>query len=297
MKNHKCFYYGFHHYQVRVFCQPDGKDGVIVLEDILKILYPGEWEFLLEEKVDFVKDRLVNTQLEEDVSQQIPYSAYPDEAMEFWSYCDDAKDEDLYEELGSWLEHKVCSPIEQGIAHIADTFSRFGSISSYATKTIKEDKSEELITIKEWIKSEYEIEIPWLRTQMVLMCNQPLSYAYSLLAEKKAIKSNGSNIYPYKYYGAVEPDISELLSGKNTQSIEKFKQKLKQSMKSPSKYNCGREIISEAESVKEILATKNDDEIIETVWGTTKSSSPNQYILLKWFLDVVRSQQRERKWV
>jgi hypothetical protein len=123
-----------------------------------------------------------------------------------------------------------------------------------------------------------------------------LSHAYVLLAEERAPKTNGRNTYPYKYFGVVEPDINELLSGKNIEFITKFKQKLKQSMESPSSYNCGKEIVYEAERAGELLTTKSDDEIINEIWGTTESSSPNQYRLLKWFLDVVRSQRRQRRW-
>jgi hypothetical protein len=296
MKDYTCIYYRFHHNKVRVFCKPNGRQGIIVLEDILKILYPTEWESLLEDKVNFVRSKLVPISIEEDGRPRQLYSAYPDDAMEFWSYCDDAKDENLYEEVGNWLEHKVCSPIEQGIAHMADTFSRVESMSRYATKTIEEGNSDKVTPANAWIESQYKIELSWLRTQIVEMYKLSLSHAYVLLAEERAQKNNGRNTYPYKYFGVVEPDLNELLSGKNIELIEKFKQKLEQSMASPSRYNCGNEIISEAERVGEFITTKSDDEIINEIWGTTESSSPNQYRLLKWFLDIVRSQRRQRRW-
>ncbi len=296
MKDYTCIHYRFHQNKVRVFCKPNGRQGIIVLEDILKILYPTAWESLLEDKVNFVRSKLVPISIEEDGHPRELYSAYPDEAMEFWSYCDDAKDEDLYQEVGNWLEHKVCSPIEQGIAHMADTFSRVESISRYATKTIEEGNSDKMASANEWIESQYKIETSWLRTQIALMFKLHLSYGYVILAEERASKTNSANTYPYKYFGVVEPDISELLSGKNIESIGKFKRRVKKSMESPSRYNCGKEIVSEAERAAELLTTKSDDETIQEIWGTTESSSPNQYRLLKWFLDVVRSQRRERRW-
>ncbi|NEP10823.1 MAG: hypothetical protein F6K14_11530 [Symploca sp. SIO2C1] len=295
MKDYTCIDYQFHHHKVRVFCKPNGREGIIVLEDILKILFPAGWESLLEDKLDFVKSKLVPISIEEDDRKRELYSAYPDDAMEFWSYCDDAKDEDLYEEIGNWLEHKVCSPIEQGIAHVADTLSRFENIPRYATKTIKEGNSDKFIPVNNWVESEYNIEIPWLRTQIVKMHEHSLSYTHRLLAEKPAVKNNGKNIYPYKYFGVVEPDISELLSGKNIESIRKFKERVKKSMESPSSYNCGNDIVSDAERAAELLTTKKDAEIIEEIWDTTKSLFPNQYMLLQWVLDVVRSQRRYKR--
>ncbi|NEP59161.1 MAG: hypothetical protein F6K31_19405 [Symploca sp. SIO2G7] len=246
----------------------------------------------MKEKLDFVKSQLVPILIEEDGRKRELYSAYPDEAMEFWSYCDDAKDEDLYEEVGNWLEHKVCSPIEQGIAHVADTLSRLENIPRYATKTIQEGNSDKFISVNNWVESEYQIEIPWLRTQIVKMHKLRLSHTHQLLAEKPAQKNNGKNIYPYKYYGVVEPDISELLSGKNIESIRKFKETVKKSMKSPTSYNCGQDILSDAARAKELLTKKSDAEIIKDIWETTNSSFPNQYMLLQWFLDIVRSQRR-----
>lgn len=296
MKDYTCIHYRFHHHTVRVFCKPNGTQGRIVLEDILKILYPSEWASLLEDKVDFIRDKLIPISIEEDGRQRELYSANSDDTMEFWSYCDDAKDEDLYKDFGNWLEHKVCNPIEQGIAHMADTFSRFESISRYATEAIEEGNSDKLASANEWIKLQYQIEVSWLRTQIASMFKLHLSYGYMILAEEQALKIKGANTYPYKYFGVIEPDISELLSGKNIESIEKFKQMVKNSIKSNSSYNKGKEIVADAEKVRKLLTTKSDDEIIQEIWGTTKSSSPNQYALLKWFVEVVRSQWRERTW-
>ncbi|NER27453.1 MAG: hypothetical protein F6J89_07415 [Symploca sp. SIO1C4] len=298
MTDYTCTYYKFRHYEVRVFCKSNGDDGIIVLEDILKILYPSEWESLLEDKIDFVRSKLASNTIQEiETGRTIElYLAHSDEAMEFWLYCDDAKDEDLYEELGSWLENKVCSAIEKGIAHVGDTFSRFESIDHYATKAINEGNYDKYISLEEWLELEYKIETAWLRKLFVEMYKTTFGGGYLLMAEHRAQKNNGLNIYPYKSFGLIKPEIDELLSAKNIKYIENFKDKLEKIIESASSSKGWKKILSsDAEKVRELITIKSYDQIIEQIWGTTQSSSPNQYILLRYFVEFVKSQRSERK--
>lgn len=295
MTDYTCAYYRFHNHKVKVFCKSNGDKGTIVLEDILKILYPSEWQSLLEDKIDFVRSKLASNTIEEGRKTEL-YLAYPDEAMEFLLYCDDAKDEKLYEELVNWLENKVCSAIEKRIAHVGDTFSRFETISRYATKTIDEGNSDRSIPLEKWLELEYQLEIPWLRKLFVDIYKTTMGGGYFLLAEQRAQKKDSVNIYPYKSFGLIKPEIDELLSEKNIKYIKNFKDKLKNIMESESSYRGWKKILSsEVENVEKLLPTTSDDQIIEQIWGTTQSSSPNQYILLKYFLEFVKSQRRETR--
>jgi hypothetical protein len=103
---------------------------------------------------------------------------------------------------------------------------------------------------------------------------------------------DNNNVYLCKEFGELLPTVRDLIAGKTVFSGHNYKERVETYMNSNVSHKCRIQILQEEERVSSIDSrSKSNEEIIRELWGTSSTSSPNQYALLFQFIDVVRQRQ------
>lgn len=293
MKDLCISYSSFRNHEVRVWCKTNGSDGQFVLEDILKVLFPLDWERRLEEKVDWVRKEVSNARF---LDGSIPISVYvakPFVTREFYAYCDDTENTDIFNEFGSWL-NKMCEFLEQDMALVAETHPKLIHSSEYVARVTEEGKANQVVTIDDWLRLEYGIDLPWLRTPITKIIDLMMGHGRRLTTGQSIPKTqSGTNRFRYRDFGDVYLEVNRLIAGETIFGRHNYRDKLSDRMDSSANTQTNNDALNEETRTLPFLGTnKSDDEIIRELWRTSQSSSPHQYALLQMFLDVVRKRQR-----
>ncbi len=111
---------------------------------------------------------------------------------------------------------------------------------------------------------------------------------------------DNNNVYLCKEFGELLPTVRDLITGKTVFNGHNYKERVETYMNSNVCDECLRQILQQEKRVssRDKLSNSNE-EIIRELWGTSSTSSPNQYALLSQFIDIVRHRQNNsvRKWL
>lgn len=296
----KYFYisYFFGSQEVRIYCKTDGSDGRWVLEDILQILFPNDWELRLAEKLKLVDD------VEKDAVTPVPHQegsilsllnvAEPFVAREFLAYCDDAENENptTYKELEKWLSERS-EFIERDMALLGETHPKLRNAWEYAARVTEEGRANDKLTVKEWFRREFNINLPWLIAPMQDMFTQQMAHGRRMMTGQPVIKNeNQANVYRCCEFGEVYSEASKVIAGETIFNRYNYKDSLASFMDSVRRDGRVEQLQQEEKRViPQLKSNRSDEEIIEELWQTSSNSS-HQYALLCQFLDVVRKRHK-----
>jgi hypothetical protein len=296
----KYFYisYFFHQQEVRVYCKTDGSDGQWVLEDILRILFPTDWKSRLPGKLKLVddveKDSVTRMSYQEGTIQSSIHVAEPFVAREFLAYCDDAGNQDLktYNELEKWLSERS-EFLERDMALLGESHPKLRDAWEYAARVTEEGRANQMLTVEEWFRNEFEIDLPWLIAPMQGIFSQQMAHGRRMMTGQPVIKSeNQVNVYRYCEFGEVYSEASKMIVGETIFNQHNYKGSLGSFMDSARRDNRRNQLQEEEKRLITLLRSeKSDKEIIWELWKTSSNFSRYQYALLSQFLDVVRRRQ------
>lgn len=291
-----CSSYLFKDYTVRYCCKTDASEAKFVLEDILKILYPSTWDRILEHKIEMVRKDVATYLIRGDLDQKYVYIADPFVAKELHAYCDDAEDETLFRELGIWLDTKG-HYLENDLAFVAETQPKFKEAMEYVARVTEEGKDNQLVTIDDWLRLEYEIELPWVRTPITKLIDLRMAHGKRLLTGEVIPKTaKGVNHYRYRDFGEMYVDVNRIIAGDTVFDNQNYKDKCEQKLETPKRDGYKSDYLKEAERTLPLIQqSKSNDEIIWELWRTSPTSSPHQYSLLLGFVEVVRERATRQR--
>lgn len=289
--------YFFRQQEVRVYCKTDGSDGQWVLEDILRILFPNDWESRLAGKLKLVddveKDAVTRVSYQEGIIQPWIHMAEPFVAREFLAYCDDAGNENprTYSELEKWLSERS-EFLERDMALLGESHPKLRNAWEYAARVTEEGRANQMLTVDQWFRNEFEIDLPWLIAPMQGIFSQQMAHGRRMMTGQPVIKGeNQTNVYRCCEFGEVYSESSKMIAGETIFNQHNYKESLASFMNSDRRDGRRNQLQEEEKRMIPLLGSKkSDEEIIWELWKTSSKSS-HQYALLSQFLDVVRCRQ------
>jgi hypothetical protein len=290
--------YPFRDKLIRVHCKSNGKDGKWVLQDIIAVLFPTDWESRLAEKIELTRDGEIDsiTRILDDeaVIETWLDVADPVTTIDFLNCCDDAENIDpgTYQELvNSILGWNYF--LHRDMALLGETHARIKDASEYTERTIKEGRANQIFTLKDWIADEFSIDLPWLVAPLLGILKRQMADARRMSTGTSVTKNeDNNNVYLCKEFGELMPTVRDLIAEKTVFNGHNYKERVETYMNSNVRDECLRQILQEEERVSSRDNHSNsNEEIIRELWGTSSTSSPNQYALLSQFIDVVRHRQ------
>lgn len=287
--------YSFRDKSIRVHCKSNGKDGKWVLQDIIAVLFPTDWESRLAEKIELTSngeiDSITPVLDNEATSETLLHVADPVTTMDFLDCCDDAENIDpgTYQELvKSILGWNYF--LHRDMALLGETHARIKDASEYTERTIEEGRANQLFTLKDWIAYEFSINLPWLVAPLLPILKRQMADARRMSTGTSVTKNeDNNNVYLCKEFGELLPTVIDLIAGKTVFNGHNYKERVETYMNTNVRDECLKQILQEKERVSSRDNRLNsNEEIIKELWGTSSTSSPNQYELLSQFIDVVR---------
>ncbi len=291
--------YSFRGKLIRVHCKSNGKDGKWVLQDIIAILFPTDWESRLAEKIELTSDGEIDSitrVLDDEATTETWLDvADPVTTIDFLACCDDAENIDpgTYQELvNSILGWNYF--LHRDMALLGETHARIKDASEYTERTIKEGRANQIFTLKDWIADEFSIDLPWLVAPLLGILKRQMADARRMSTGTSVTKDeDNNNVYLCKEFGELLPTVRDLIAGKTVFNGHNYKDRVETYMNSKVPAECRRQLLQEEERVNSRDSrSKSKEEIIRELWETSPTSSPNQYALLFQFIDVVRHRQK-----
>jgi hypothetical protein len=298
--------YLFRDKSIRVHCKSNGKDGKWVLQDIIAVLFPTDWESRLAEKIELTSngeiDSITRILDDEATTETWLYVADPVTTIDFLACCDDAENIDpgTYQELVNAIQRWNYF-LHRDMALLGETHARIKDASEYTERTIEEGRANQLFTLKDWIADEFSIDLPWLVAPLLGILKRQMADARRMSTGTSVTKNeDNNNVYLCKEFGELLPTVRDLITGKTVFNGHNYKERVETYMNSNVCDECLRQILQQEKRVssRDKLSNSNE-EIIRELWGTSSTSSPNQYALLSQFIDIVRHRQNNsvRKWL
>jgi hypothetical protein len=290
--------YPFGDKSIRVHSKSNGKDGKWVLQDIIAVLFPTDWESRLAEKIELTSDGEIDSItriLDEEATTETWLNvADPVTTIDFLACCDDAENIDpgTYQQLVNSIQEWNYF-LHRGMALLGETHARIKDASEYTERTIEEGRANQRFTLKDWIADEFSIDLPWLVAPLLGILKRQMADARRMSMGTSVIQNeDNNNVYLCKEFGELLPTVRDLIAGKTVFSGHNYKERVETYMNSNVSHKCRIQILQEEERVSSIDSrSKSNEEIIRELWGTSSTSSPNQYALLFQFIDVVRQRQ------
>lgn len=277
---------------VRVYSEKEGANGRVALEDIVEILLT-DIELISSNKFANKSDYNISTITQDKIQlaniapieHEGLHLADVEQLHEFYSFCDDLAAEELYENVGDWLNYQVCSLIIKRIAYLGKMVSQIPFWEEYALKVGKLFDENEKITIRDWLIKSYGLTVSWVILILTNKVKQMMSSGYTVNAGEKPIKNEEKvNIYYPKTYGFVAQRIDWWLSKDNWLW---FYKEINGSVAAKQKIS---------EDKKQVKALKKQgkkvEDIINIIWQVTPTSNlvedkNYQYDILKAFVEMV----------
>lgn len=197
-------------HKIGVICK--NKSGVIILQDIFQILYPNDWREQLDIKFQSFKSE-VNVKREKYGEAEV-YTVCETDLRVVYDYCDDAPDPDLYQEFQKWLENKLYPFLEIEKPKLGTIIPRLNDWNEEIEKLFIElpnYKIYEELTIKQWLKEKYGIEISLLRDIISKQIDNELAATYRSTTGELPSKTENVNHFRYLDFVLVTPKTNELL--------------------------------------------------------------------------------------
>jgi hypothetical protein len=272
--------YIFKNNKVGVFCDKN-RSGKIVLEDIFKILYPTNWEKEFNNKSkSFDSEVSVETVFHNGIEFR---TVDETDIRVVYSYCDDAPDEDLYKEFIQWLEEKLCYFLEiekPKLGSIIPMLSVWDKEIENLMSVLPSDKINEELTIKEWLKEKYSIEIPWLCEITSKQIDNEFASTYRSTTGNLITKRNKKNYFTRLDFVRITPKTDKLLG----EDFSWLKKSLQESKGNNGKYYS---YISEFyPQVRKLLdKQENIDEIINKIWN--KAPNTSEFSMLEFIIQLI----------
>ncbi|HAA29344.1 MAG TPA: hypothetical protein DCE56_18620 [Cyanobacteria bacterium UBA8553] len=290
--------YPFRDKSIRVHCKSNGKDGKWVLEDIIAVLFPTDWESRLAEKIELTSngeiDSITSVLDDEATVETCLHIADPVTTIDFLDYCDDAQniDPETYKELVNLIQRWNYF-LDRGMALLGETHARIKDASEYTERTIEEGRANQLFTLKDWIADEFSIDLPWLVAPLLGILKGQMADSRRMSTGTSVTKNeDNNNVYLCKEFGELLPTVRDLIAGETVFNGHNYKDRVETYMNSKAPDECRRQLLQEEERVNSRdTRSKSKEEFIRELWGTSPTSSPNQYALLSQFVDVVRRRQ------
>lgn len=290
--------YSFRDQSIRVYCKSNGKDGKWVLEDIISVLFPTDWESRIAEKIDLTIDGEIDaiTRILDDEATIQTWINVADTVttIDFLAYCDDAQNIDpvIYQELVNSIQRWNYF-LNRDIALLGETHTRIKDSAEYTERTIQEGRANQQFTVKDWIADEFSIDIAWLVAPLLRILNRQMADARRMSTGTSVSKNEDeSNVYSCKEFGELFPTVRDLIAGQTVFSGHNYNDRVKKYMNYKTGEECLTQILQEEERViSSNSLSKSNEEIIRDLWDISPTSAPNQCELLSQFLDVVRHRQ------
>jgi hypothetical protein len=290
--------YPFRDKSIRVHCKSNGKDGKWVLQDIIAVLFPTDWESRLAEKIELSSngeiDSITRVLDDEATTETWLDVADPVTTIDFLDCCDDAENIDpgTYQELVNSIQGWNYF-LHRDMALLGETHARIKDTSEYRERTIEEGRASQLFTVKDWIADEFSIDLPWLVAPLLPILTRQMADSRRMASGTSVTKNeDNNNVYSCKEFGELLPTVRDLIAAQTVFSGHNYKERVETYMDSNVRDECLRQILQEEERVNSRDSrSKSKEEIIRELWGTSSTSYPNQYALLSQFIDVVRHRQ------
>lgn len=278
---------------VRVYSEEQGANGKVVLEDVINILLAQTAPTLsFDVKEDFkYTDEVLTSTLERiklaeitPVSHNGLHLADVEELLEFYAFCDDLSNPDIFETFGDWLNFQVCSLIIKRLAHLGHIVSQIPSWEKYQSRVGITFDKEEKASIRDWLKKCYGLNVDWVIDIFVYKFRNRMSSGYTVNTGDKPDINENKNVYPLTDFALIYQSVEWMLTGSDnwkwlTESLDKtYVQK---------KVNAAKNQIKSL-----IKSGRSEDEIIKTIWDVTPTSNivedqNYQYGILKAFINIV----------
>ncbi|WP_029632988.1 hypothetical protein [[Scytonema hofmanni] UTEX B 1581] len=278
--------------KVRIYSEKEGANGRVVLEDIVEILLT-EIVSIPSKKSSNRTDYNLLTITQDKIQladiATIEYKglhlADVEQLYNFYSFCDDLAETEIYESLGNWLNFQVCTLINKRLAHLGEMVRQIPFWEEYASKVSKIFDENQKITIREWLLKSYGLTVPGVLTIFTNKVKNMMGSAYNVNAGEKPDKNEGNvNVYYPKNFGFVAQRIDWWASNND--------------------WNWLREVIKNSVVVKSTLDDEKKqvrilkkegrsiDDIVQIIWGVSPTSNlvdnkNYQYKILKAFIQMV----------
>lgn len=284
--------YFFKGLKYRAYCDRDGNNGKLALEDIVSIILKFSNDS--RNPVAVTREKLDQLKLE-TIEYDNVHLVNPDPMIDFYQECDDLSTVSSYSEFQEFAEllaGRMTDLIESNLIPLGNVGLLIPEWKKLAVEISLDYQDEDLdetgkLKLSDWLKRTYKLDIDWLRSILVNKSRQLISYTFRATSGSRPIKENATNVFEPHEFAIIYPVITELLSNPNSDWVEGIK---KCAMDTGSK-NIG-EIISKVQTQKQ-LGTSTD-KIIKSVFNVTpeshlvkKDSRNYQYEALQVFTDAV----------
>jgi hypothetical protein len=279
--------------EVRVYCQEQGAKGRIVLEDIIYVLltnitHPIQKKFIPASSANNI---LVITKEKIEIANINPslyeglHLADVEQLYEFYHFCNDLADAEVYKKFGDWLNFEVCSLIIKRLAHLGNLINPLPLEEEYSLRTKKIFEGKEKVTIVEWLTKTYGLTVPWIITILIQKVKVLILGGFKVNTEEPSNKNQTNvNVYSLNTFIFIAQAIEWLFSGNDNWRW------LKESL---SNDFVQKAVDADKQLIKSLREDgKSDDEIIQIIWMVTPNSNlienkNYQYQILKAFLAIV----------
>ncbi|MBH8556117.1 hypothetical protein I8751_28020 [Nostocaceae cyanobacterium CENA357] len=279
--------------EVRVYCQKQGANGRIVLEDIISALLTNI-TFSIKKKsipasIDnnillITKEKIEKAKINPFIHEGL-HLADVEQLYEFYHFCNDISDAEFYKIFGNWLNLEVCSLIIKRLAHLGNLVNPLPFEEKYSLRITKLFKDKEKVTIVEWLTTNYGLTVPWVITILIQKVKILILGGFQINTEAPSTKNQTNvNIYSLNTFRFIAQAIEWLFSGSDNWNW------LKESL---SHDFVQKAVDADKQLIKSLRENgKNDDDIIQIIWMVTPTSNlienkNYQYQILKAFLAMV----------
>lgn len=262
--------YFFKGLKYKAYCDLDGTNGKLALEDIVSIILKFSNDnrdpvAVTREKVDQLKL--------ETIKYDNVHLVDADTMIDFYQECDDLSTISSYSEFQEFAEllaGRMTDLIERNLIPLGNVGLLIPEWNKLAIEISLDYRNEDLdetgrLKLSDWLKRTYKLEIDWLRSLLVKKSMLIMSYAFRATSGSRPIKENLTNVFEPHEFAIIHPVITKLLSESNSDWVEAIKKYAK---------NTNSKVIGEVRS--EVQKQKelgiSTDKIIKSVFDVTPES-------------------------
>ncbi|KOP24013.1 hypothetical protein AMR41_23310 [Hapalosiphon sp. MRB220] len=222
--------YSYKGLRFRAYCDKNGKNGRLVLEDIVSILLELSNDNRNPEEVTHEKLQQIKIETTEYDGFHLVSA---DSMLDFYLECDDisnANDSTEFGELAELLAGRITEILEKDLVILGKTAFLIPEWRKAAIQITNEYWNEVVnesgkINLRNWLERTYKLEIYFVLYWVVIKFRNVISPTFRAASGTRPVKDESKNIFEPHEFAIIEPLITDYLSNTNGEWQDDIKKK------------------------------------------------------------------------
>lgn len=223
--------YSYKGLRFRAYCDKNGKNGRLVLEDIVSILLELSDDSRKPQEVTAEKLQQINI---ETIEYDGVHLVSADSMIDFYLECDDisnVNDSTEFGELAELLAGRMTEILEKDLVILGKTAFLIPEWRKAAIQITEEYWNEVVnesgkISLRTWLERTYKIEFYLFINWLVAKFRNVISSTFRATSGARPVKDESKNIFEPHEFAIIEPLITDYLSNTNGEWWDDIKNKV-----------------------------------------------------------------------